>query len=203
MELHIIYDQGACGCATPGSREPRRYASRPSGFDPSRKDFMSPSPGAVGPGSRRRRRRYADPPAAALLTGLGAALGPRAAFGVAMLTRPRVPSFLRIGWLRQRIHFAKGLRPSRAQGIQTLRAASARLPLARVRRADPSALRTRSLLALATPGLRSPDATARAPAGSAPPRSRSRWRSGQPQRRQTARCVLRMMGGGRYCAIGS
>src|SRR5450755_4756484 len=48
---------------------------------------MSPSPGAVGPGSRRRRRRYVDPPAAALLTGLGAALGPRAAFGVAMLTR--------------------------------------------------------------------------------------------------------------------
>src|ERR1700736_6606343 len=79
--------QDACGCAAPGSREPRRYASRPFGFDPSRKDFMSPSPGAVGPGSRRRRRRYADPPAAALLTGLGAALGPRAAFGVAMLTR--------------------------------------------------------------------------------------------------------------------
>jgi hypothetical protein len=48
---------------------------------------MSTSPGAVGPGSRRRRRRYADPPAAALFTGLGAALGPRAAFGVAMLTR--------------------------------------------------------------------------------------------------------------------
>jgi hypothetical protein len=65
MKLHVIYDQGACGCATPGSREPRRQASRPSGFDPSRKDFMSPSPGAVGPGSRRRRRRYADPPAAA------------------------------------------------------------------------------------------------------------------------------------------
>jgi hypothetical protein len=36
----------------------------------------SPSPGAVGPASRRRRRRYADAPAAALLTGLGAALGP-------------------------------------------------------------------------------------------------------------------------------
>src|SRR5450755_175327 len=82
MKLHVIYDQGACGFATPGSREPRRYASRPSGFDPSRKDFMSPSPGAVGPESRRRRRRYAAPPAAALLTGLGAALGPRAAFGV-------------------------------------------------------------------------------------------------------------------------
>jgi hypothetical protein len=80
--------QGACGRAAPGSLEPRRYASRPSGFDPSRKDFMSPSPGAVGPGSRRTRRRYADPPAAALLTGLGAALGSRAAFGVAMLTRP-------------------------------------------------------------------------------------------------------------------
>jgi hypothetical protein len=30
--------QGACGCAAPGSREPRRCASRPFGFDPSRKD---------------------------------------------------------------------------------------------------------------------------------------------------------------------
>jgi hypothetical protein len=83
-----LVSQGACGCAAPGSREPRRYASRPFGFVRSREDFMSPSPGAVGPGSRRRRRRYADPPAAALLTGLGAALGPGAAFGVAMLTRP-------------------------------------------------------------------------------------------------------------------
>jgi hypothetical protein len=50
MKLHVIYDQGACGCATPGSREPRHYASRPSGFDPSRKDFMSPSPGQSVPG---------------------------------------------------------------------------------------------------------------------------------------------------------
>jgi hypothetical protein len=122
MELHIIHDEGACGCATPGSREPRRYASRPSGLDPLRKDFMSPSPGAVGPGSRRRRRRYADPPAAALLTGLGAALGPRAAFGVAMLTRP---GCLRIGWLRQRFYVAKGLRG--AQAIQTLLAACTNL----------------------------------------------------------------------------
>jgi hypothetical protein len=79
--------KGAFGCAAPGSREPRRCASRPSGFDPSRKGSDEPLAGAVGPGSRRRRRRYADPPAAALLTGLGAALGPHAAFGVAMLTR--------------------------------------------------------------------------------------------------------------------
>src|ERR1043165_5482813 len=37
----------------------------------SRKKIRRPSPGAVGAGSRLRRR-YADPPAAALLTGLGA-----------------------------------------------------------------------------------------------------------------------------------
>jgi hypothetical protein len=38
----------------------------------------------------------------------------------------RVPSSFRIGWLRQRFYFAEGLRSSRAQGIQTLRAACAR-----------------------------------------------------------------------------
>ena len=35
-------------------------------------EIRHPSPGAVGPGSRGRPRRYADPPTAALLTGLGA-----------------------------------------------------------------------------------------------------------------------------------
>ena len=39
--------------------------------------MMCPSPEALGPGSRRvPRRRYADPPAGALLTGLGTAVGP-------------------------------------------------------------------------------------------------------------------------------
>ena len=50
--------------------------------------------GALGKGSRRHqacRRRYHCPVPGALLTGLVAALGPRAAFGVAMLTLLRVP----------------------------------------------------------------------------------------------------------------
>jgi len=42
--------------------------------------IMCPSPEALGPGSRRvPRRRYADPPAGALLTGLGTAVVPRPA----------------------------------------------------------------------------------------------------------------------------
>jgi hypothetical protein len=71
-----------------------------------RADTRLPSPGAVGPGSRRKlygtprrghsvprpakRRRYADAPAGALLTGLWAArvsrAAPKAKRGVAMLT---------------------------------------------------------------------------------------------------------------------
>jgi hypothetical protein len=82
----------ASACAGPGSippafagvAKPRRSRSReaglsPPGDDPSRKKIMNPSPGAVGPASPRplhssseRRGRYADAPAAALLTGLGA-----------------------------------------------------------------------------------------------------------------------------------
>jgi hypothetical protein len=53
LRLHASDDtasQGACGCAAPGSREPRRCASRPSGFDPLRKNLMSPSPGQSIPG---------------------------------------------------------------------------------------------------------------------------------------------------------
>jgi hypothetical protein len=44
----------------------------PSGDNPIAQDIRRPSPGAVGPGSRRGRRRYAGPPTAALLTGLRA-----------------------------------------------------------------------------------------------------------------------------------
>src|SRR5437660_1891517 len=62
-----------------------REAFRPAGDDPSRGDIRHPSPGALGPGSRRNRRRYADPPAGARLTGLGAAVVSRLGFGVAML----------------------------------------------------------------------------------------------------------------------
>mgnify|MGYP005820583897 CR=1 FL=1 len=76
----------------PGSREPSPLCwSRPFGFDPSRKSVWCPSPGAVGP-VPRLWRRCADTPAATLLTGLGAAVGPASRPSVgAMLTllRPR------------------------------------------------------------------------------------------------------------------
>jgi hypothetical protein len=60
--------------------------------------------------SRRRRRRYADPPAAALSTGLGA--------GEWSPLRSRPYTGL----------VSKGLRPSRAQSIPILAAASPRIP---------------------------------------------------------------------------
>ena len=44
--------------------KPSRFASRPSGFDPSRNDYRSSSPGALGKGARRHescRRRYRCP----------------------------------------------------------------------------------------------------------------------------------------------
>src|SRR5712664_3705306 len=57
--------------------------------NPWKGQFCTPRPGAIGPvsGRRMRRRRYADAPAAALLTGLGAGewsplrSGPYASFG--------------------------------------------------------------------------------------------------------------------------
>ena len=68
---------GRVGFAGPGSircahRATLALCLGPSGDDPSREATLNPSPGAVGPASRRWRRRYADAPAAALLTGLGA-----------------------------------------------------------------------------------------------------------------------------------
>ena len=77
----LAYASQPCAPFGPGStryRSPSRreipnagLASRPSGDDPARIPERHPSPGAVGPASRLRRR-YADAPAAALLTGLGA-----------------------------------------------------------------------------------------------------------------------------------
>ena len=57
-------DSARAAVAAPGSCEPSRMASRPSGFDPSRKRLRNFSPGALGKGSRRHgacRRRYHCP----------------------------------------------------------------------------------------------------------------------------------------------
>ena len=99
----------ACGTAAPGSREPSRLGSCRSkefavrcpagagcGVSAIRlrslaQESLNPSPGAVGPASRRRhrrRRRYADAPAATLLTGL------RGWRTVVAFARARMPFFI-------------------------------------------------------------------------------------------------------------
>jgi hypothetical protein len=144
--------QGACGCAATGSREPRRCASRPSGFESLAQGSHEPLAG----GSRSR----VPPIGGAMLTLLRLPFSPVSALHspVCRLRRryahaDRVPSSFRIGWLRQRFYFAEGLRSSRAQGIQTLRAASACLPLVRVARADPRRSAFGACLRLLSPAL--------------------------------------------------
>ena len=53
--VFLAFRLGACGNAAPGSREPSRKASRPSGFDPSR-DHES-----LAGGTRPRSRRHFMP----------------------------------------------------------------------------------------------------------------------------------------------
>src|SRR6266446_3791714 len=64
------------------------------------RSILHPSPGAVGPASRPKKgRRYADAPAAALLTGLGVAVGPACRLRRCFAHAPAAAFFL-FGFLR-------------------------------------------------------------------------------------------------------
>ena len=75
----FVFHLCACGSAASGSCEPSRFASRPSGFDPSRKSCRAPRRGHSGkvPAVMRHAGVAITAPfPGALLTGLVAALGP-------------------------------------------------------------------------------------------------------------------------------
>ena len=76
-----LFCMARAASAASGSREPSRFASRPRGVDPSRKDYRSSSPGALGKGARLRRSLSLPLSRVPLLTGLVAALGPACPFG--------------------------------------------------------------------------------------------------------------------------
>src|SRR6266446_1971805 len=109
------------------------------------RSILHPSPGAVGPASRPKKgRRYADAPAAALLTGLGVAVGPACRLRRCYAHAPAAAFFL-FGFLR-------GSTP-RARKASKHCPPHPHVSPRGAPRAEPSASRVRSLLALATPGL--------------------------------------------------